>query len=260
LDLKSNLLRIVSYRQVDNDSADVKRLFGTAFLISDGGLFMTASHVLKEAIANEASHGHSIGIVGIDANGTQIARLLHYEFAPNGQDVAVGLSAFKHKTYYHISEAKYLEWQRVAACGFPEDAISVTDNKIRQPLRAYKGIIQRVIAKDCLALMPKSKGYELSFSPSPGVSGAPLFIYRGEYGEVAGVCVGSFRSEQVEDEITQINDNGERYTEKRVRITQYGLAESLDELFDWKPDFLHGASLAEVTTNILATSGSSKPE
>jgi hypothetical protein len=260
LDLKSDLLRIVNYRQLDNGSAEVERLVGTAFLISDEGLFMTAAHVLKQAIANEASHGRFVGIVGKDANGTHVARLSHHEFAPNGQDVAVGLSAYKHKTWYRISGAKYDVWQRVASCGFPEDAISVTDNKIRQPLRAYKGIIQRVIAKDCLALMPKSKGYELSFSPSPGVSGAPLFIYRGEYGEVAGVCVGSFRSEQVEDEITQINDNGERYTEKRVRITQYGLAESLDELFDWKPDFLHGASLAEVTTNILATSGSSKPE
>ncbi|SLN63832.1 hypothetical protein ROA7450_03354 [Roseovarius albus] len=244
--LQSDLLRIVSFTKPRADYAKVEKLIGTAFLISQSGLFMTAAHVLKTALSRVENYGQFCGVVGTSSEGTFVTDILSYEYAPNGQDIAVGISNYTHKTHYRISDAECDVWQRVATCGFPEDAISIDgENKITTPLRAYKGIIQRNIREGHLALMPRSKGYELSFSPSPGLSGAPLFIYHKDHNEVVGVCVGSFKSEQVEDEITEVNESGETYTEKRVRITQYGIAESLTELCDWTPSFLGGTRLSD---------------
>lgn len=245
--LQSDLLRIVTYSIADNGNADVDKVLGTGFLVHISGAFLTAAHVLQLAF-KQCAEDQFVGVVGHDKEGTHVARLLSYEFAPDQRDVAIGISLYSHPTVYRPSSLKCEIWQEVATCGFPEDAIYIdNEDKKATPLRAFKGIIQRVVQLGALAHLPRSEGYELSFTPSPGVSGAPLFIYSKEQCTVIGVCVGSFRSEQIEDEMIEVDDNGKKYKETRIRVVQFGFAETLAPLSDWKPKLLGGSSLCSLT-------------
>lgn len=243
--LQSDLLRIISFTTQEDGSAHVEEIHGTGFLFREDGIFLTAAHVLNSALAT-SEKGWTAGVAGNPGSGTQIAKINCYDFAPTGQDIAIGASAYRFKPWYSLGMGTYHVWQRVAAAGYPEDAFINDEEKLTTPLRAHKGIIQRIIEPGHLALSPKAVGFELNFSPAPGISGAPLFIYKESHGEVIGVCVGSFRSEKVEDEITEVNEKGEKYTERRVRVTQFGLAESLTPLKEWQPDFLGGAKLGDM--------------
>jgi Trypsin-like peptidase domain len=242
--IQSDLIALVGYSISPTGGANVEALFGTGFLLGDEGVFLTAAHVIRQAVAARES-GQLIGVSGHNQDGKLIAPISAYEFAPNGQDIAIGVSKYTFKSTYKLDFGQYEVWQRVATAGYPEDAVVRSDGFISIPLRAYKGIIQRIVNQGHLALSPKAQGYELSFSPAPGSSGAPLFVHTADKSIVIGVCVGSFRTEQVEDEITEVSRDGSRYIEKRVRINQFGLAEATHPLAEWVPGFL-GKRVSEI--------------
>ena len=77
-----------------------------------------------------------------------------------------------------------------------------------------------------------------------GMSGAPLCVSaeNNRYGTV-GVCVGSARSEVVDDEIVHVIDRNKEFRETRLRIEQVGIAQDIRPLLDWPPSFLEGLSL-----------------
>lgn len=87
-------------------------------------------------------------------------------------------------------------------------------------------------------------GFELSFLLGRGASGAPIFTIPDEI--VIGVGVGSFKSEELDDEIVDVLDDGVEYREKRLKLEQFGYAHSMMPLLDWRPKLLAGKSLAEV--------------
>ena len=72
------------------------------------------------------------------------------------------------------------------------------------------------------------------------MSGASLLIGEGSSKSllVAGVCLGSNRSEISEFSITEIDDEGNKFTEKIKRIHEFGVACALSSLNNWRPNFL----------------------
>jgi hypothetical protein len=244
--LQSDLLRIVWAIVNDDGAPQIKAMHGTAFLLGRSGVFLTARHVIDSAFAQNPDD-FSPAILGATEDGKLTTEAIReYEIAPGGQDIAIGLSDYICDSMYLIANSKHTVWQEVLSAGYPEDAFVREGHNLKTPLRAFKGIVQRLVKPGDLHLAPETDGFELSFSPSPGMSGAPLCLPRwtGSLG-VFGVCVGAFRSEQVEDEFVEVNNDGSRYAERRVRITQFGLAESLYPLLDWRPKLLGGASLKE---------------
>lgn len=246
--LQSDLLRIVWAKQQDSGVPELKVVHGTAFLLGEKGVFLTARHVLKAATRPNLN-GMRPSIFALAPDESKVlAEITDIEDAPTGQDIAIGRSDFRLDSLYRLHSERRTVWTGVLSAGYPEDAFVREGGSLKTPIRAFNGIIQRLIFPGDLHLAPKTLGFELSFSPSPGMSGAPLCISgvsRSSHLEVVGVCVGSFRSEQVEDEYTEVNNDGSRYTERRVRITQFGLAESIYPLLDWKPKVLEGQTLGE---------------
>lgn len=244
--LQSDLLRVVWATIDDNGRPQIRNMHGTAFLLGRSGVFLTARHVLESAFAQNPNEFPPSILAATEEGELKTDLICEYEVAPGGQDIAIGRSGYTCDSMYLLDTSKHTVWQEVLSAGYPEDAFVRAGLNVKTPLRAYKGIVQRLVKPGDLHLAPETDGFELSFSPSPGMSGAPLCLpwWTGSLG-VFGVCVGAFRSEQVEDEFVEVNKDGSRYSERRVRITQFGLAESLYPLLDWRPKLLGGASLKE---------------
>jgi hypothetical protein len=133
----------------------------------------------------------------------------------------------------------------VMTLGYPESAIGADFRAKVLNLRCRKGYIQRRIRPGDIHVGKHPDGFELSFLVSPGLSGgAPLF-YGGQQ-KLIGICVASYRSEQIDDSIVEIDNNGHEYRETRLRIEQYGFAHDIRPLFStWRPELLEGKSLSE---------------
>ncbi|WP_429911363.1 S1 family peptidase [Glycocaulis sp.] len=223
--------------------AHIHRLFGSAFLIRPDGLVMTAAHVLKDAFASAAENNQKVAFVGKDENGQAeknvVAEITAWDCAPEPIDIAVAISIYQSKTTYKLSKKTYdtLLWRDVASIGYPINAWSIVDKKHRINLRCHKGYVQRHIASGDLG-RPTPESFELSFLGSRGMSGAPVFLYQGDHDEVLGVFVGAFRSEIVEEVLEEITEGSKTYTEKRVKVDEYGIAHAISALRGWVPSFM----------------------
>ena len=228
----------------------IHNLYGTAFFINGEGAFLTASHVLKAAQKTVEGNGRQLALVvkGIDGASEKsfLAPIETYEHAPEPYDVSAGRVAARSPTYLRLRPFEIAVWRDVAAFGYPESAIARQFDDLRLNLRALKGYVQRLTRPGDLPLGEHPAGYELSFNISPGLSRAPVFIHEGQTDLLIGVAVSSVRSELIDASITEVNDNGQEYTERRVRIEEYGFAHDIRGLLDWRPSIFHGLSLNEL--------------
>ena len=60
------------------------------------------------------------------------------------------------------------------------------------------------------------------------------------------LCVGSYGSEVVDYALSEVDDDGKVFKERRVKIEQIGIAESIFPLLSWNPDMFEGKSIGEV--------------
>lgn len=233
---------------------NIEKLFGTAFFINANGVFLTAKHVIENAAA--ATNGYDIRYGLITKSDTQFGKsvfvwIQEFEFAPHPFDVAIGIANPHSKCFFSIPTQEKIEgWQDVATFGYPETAINIDVEKFNIHLRHLKGYIQRPIPADELPVgRPHPDSFELSFPITNGLSGSPLFIPKGSViQEIVGVCVKSFESEIVIDSVTDIDESGKVLTEKRAKVEQYGIAESIFPLLDWTPKLLGGKSIRQTMT------------
>ncbi|MHA1360766.1 MAG: hypothetical protein ACTSRC_21805, partial [Candidatus Helarchaeota archaeon] len=86
--------------------------------------------------------------------------------------------------------------------------------------------------------------YELSFPIPKGVSGGPVFIAGQK--TLIGVALMSHDSVLSRYEDTEILSDSEKYAEKVVQVTQFGIAANVYEIRDWKPAILEGRSLIDL--------------
>jgi hypothetical protein len=230
-------------------SAKIKAMLGTAFFINGSGVFLTAGHV-----ADTVSHavaGQWVGLnVKDEAGRNVVSRIAHIERARPPHDVAIGTIDRKSQSWFNVRRRDVTLWAEVATLGYPDAALNVTPAAFNIATRGLKGTVTRVIAaNEVPQLIPHPPCLELSFAVPKGMSGAPLF--RPIAGQVlVGVCVGSIAAEVSEYGHTEVREDGKEFSEKRLRVEEYGLAHSLEPLFDWRPSILSrelGASIEEAT-------------
>jgi len=244
--LQSYVVPVCLY-DIKNDVAVLKSHYGTAFFINSSGIFLTAQHVLNSAYIDAKNKNLNVGLVVKDDNGKNIKSVIvdikDKEYAPAPFDVAVGVTSYKCDSYLTFKEQDVSVWQDVATMGYPLNAVSGEPDALMFNLRVHKGYIQRVLPPGTLRLANNPESFELSFLLCKGLSGAPIFIHSGEKDFVIGVCVGSARTETLENEFSEIQENGDVYKEKIMKIEEFGIANDIRPLLSWKPSILSGKSL-----------------
>lgn len=227
----------------------LRRLLGTAFFINEQGLFLTAKHVMQAIDLHPRQnclYGINVKSAG-EPHANMFVAIQRWEGAPQPFDVAIGQVFFQSRSWFEIRDEK-LEagWKDVAAMGYPETALNVTPEHFNIHLRMLKGYIQRFVRAGELQIRsPHPDCYELSFQITAGMSGAPLFTTENNKQQLIGVCVGSVSAELVDYASSHVEDDGRELNEKRVKVEQIGLAESIFPLLSWRPEMLGGHSLGE---------------
>jgi hypothetical protein len=236
---------------VEEGIATIRELIGTSFFLNSFGLLVSARHVFESALSNSTAKGFRTGIVVKDQGGKSLTSVIcpldRFEAAPDPFDIAIAVLNYRCSTLLIADDITIQEWADVATLGYPIDAVSGPISKLNLNLRCLKGYVQRPLRPGDLHLGGNPPAFELSFLLGRGLSGAPLFKHAQPKDIVIGVCVGSSRTEVVEDEFTEIQADGRKYTEKRLKIDQFGVAHDMRPLLDWKPGLLAGISLREAS-------------
>jgi hypothetical protein len=245
--LQSYVVPVVSFRDTESGAVIVQS-FGTAFLIGNKGVFITASHVLQESFSAVTNTDQCVGLVGKGSGGTQIASVVApvvlHDAAPRDVDIAVGLTAYRSETSLRLSRRTPVEWADVAALGYPAEGVSGPAEALMLNLRAHKGYVQRMLRRGDVFSKPNAEGFELNFVLARGMSGSPLFIHAGAHDDVVGVCTGSARSETIVERVKEVRENNKVYEEMSLEVNQFGIAESIAPLLDWQPEGFDGQTLA----------------
>ncbi len=223
------------------DTIIFRRLLGTAFFINSGGAFLTAGHVIRDAIADAEKHGGSVALSACKPGDRRYAYVGHIQdvsFAEEPYDIAVGYIAEALQSCFILGEGlKVWMWEDVYAVGYAESAVSRDGENVRPDVRGLKGyVVRKVPPGEHLANLGRHPAaFEVSFSIPHCMSGSPLVLRYGPGVEppegaplpLLGVCVGTASVE--------VGDG----------LEHYGVVHDLIPLKDWKPDCLAGETLAE---------------
>ncbi|MEQ1496524.1 MAG: serine protease [Novosphingobium sp.] len=246
--LQSYVVAVCTFERVGG-IAEIRSLHGTAFFIGKSGLFLTARHVLEQAAECGRKNSWEVGLCVKGDNGRskgeEVAVFTSFEYAPAPYDVALGTACYKPDSPLSLGLTEVSIWQEIAAIGYPTSASAKVGDALWMNLRGQRGYVQRTTLPRDMPIGDHPAGIELSFLIGPGMSGSPIFNTQNE--TVIGVGVGAYRSEQIEDSIEEIDSNGGKYKELRLRIEQHGFAHALNGLLDWYPSMLDGKSLLEAS-------------
>lgn len=224
--------------------ADAKRLIGSGFFLNREGLFLTAGHVAQAFDSGKA------GIIykadpSRDPLLNRVAWIEEYEIGPS--DLAIGRVSVRAHTFFDRLGTIEGMWADVVACGYAESALLLGGGRFKSPIRGLKGHVQRTIDDGREDDLPVAgKVYELSFPIPRGMSGSPLYRAQDNALSLVGVCVASRSAEMVDFEDTTVESDGSKYSERRVRIEQYGVAVAIETAMNWVPELL-GRPLGELT-------------
>lgn len=245
--LQSYVVPVCLYR-MDGTLADLRKAVGTAFFVGRMGFYLTARHVLQQAFAEARQEGLLVGLNVKADQGLSLVNVVQqvvvYENAPDPYDVAVGFGNYIPQTTIKLQPFETAVWQEIATMGYPASSHVMDNGALWINMRGHRGYIQRPTIPRDMHSGSHPNGFELSFLLSPGMSGCPIFTVPDEV--LIGVGVGSYRSELIEDDITEVNDNGHTYREQRLRIEQYGFAHDIAGLLDWEADLFGGLTLADI--------------
>ncbi len=232
------------------DGAHIDEAIGTSFFINLRGTFLTCRHVAIAAQAKAKTKKCEFGLVVKADDGTskksEIARIRELEDAPAPYDVCIGRTDYNLSSRFLALSNKSIDvWQEIATGGYPLSAISGNPVAKQINMRVHKGIVQRILQPDSGPVGQHPKGYELSFLVGTGISGSPLFLADStDILPVIGICVGSSRSEEI-DEVSEVKEGNTVFRETKLRITEHGIAHDLVSLHDWKPKMLQGKTLIQ---------------
>lgn len=148
-------------------------IYGTAFPLSlSQGLFGTALHVYQQAVEYAATKPNGFVAVGrIMDTPEQTVRVEDVEEFPGIDFAILKCSGLQAATLpFNFTSLEYLS--EIVACGFPFALTFAHDGTPMKFLRAFAGhVVTRRGLTEFPAIPP---GYETSFLPPPGLSGAPL--------------------------------------------------------------------------------------
>lgn len=237
-------------------SASVERLHGTAFLLTDDGIFMTARHVLEGVLLDVAQNGGSAGVFPMtlhrDEKTSLVAPITEWEHAPRPYDISIFRTSCHLKTFFRCLPLGVEVWQDVATMGYPASVVRRDDARFEVQQRVHKGYVQRIIPPNRLGVGVHPDLFELSFPVTRGMSGSPLFIHRDRCEALIGVCVGSYSSRVIDyEEVTRKGELDET-RETVLKVEEFGLAQDIRPLFSWTSQLLLGMSLLERSEQLWA--------
>ncbi|MCK1517405.1 trypsin-like peptidase domain-containing protein [Bradyrhizobium sp. 190] len=241
-------------RFTGNHDVTVEELYGTCFLIGSDGIFLTARHVLEKVFTEIKARGGSAGAFPMQVVSDRVvslaATILDYEFAPEPFDIAVFTTAYRSNTPFRLVQRTVEVWQDVAAMGYPASNVHKSAERLEIQQRAHKGYIQRCIPAGRLHPGNHPNCFELNFSITNGLSGSPLFIYRGATDEVIGVCTHSHESRIVLHSHMDVIEENAEFHEVISRVEEFGIAQDLRPLIDWAPGCLNGRTIGQVMQQV----------
>ncbi len=232
----------------DKQRALIQRLLGTSFFLGNKGHFMTAKHVMNDALSISLKNNEFIGLCiktdnEFKESGASI--IINWEGAPSPNDIAIGLISESGliDTPIHRNDTLINVLQDVHTYGYPLSTSINKNDFWGIGLRSNKGYIQRIIGDGTLPSEEPPLRYETNFLIGQGMSGSPLLT---DNFNLIGICTGSSRSEIIEDQIEEINENGRIYIETKSKIEQHGISESVEPLLNWKADLFQGKTLQQI--------------
>ena len=234
--------------EVDS-SRKTTHFHGTGFFIGTEGYFLSAKHVINSQDFNRSSATISYGIVlERDDNDRRqrFAKDIRQLEEHTKYDIVIGKVDHSPSLLFNSIENAY-GWSDVLCFGFPETKKKDYANKYTLRPQFLKGHIVAQLKEEDLPDLNIPPSYELSFPIPKGVSGGPVFIAGQKV--LLGVALMSHDSVLSRYEDTEIINDTEKYVEKVVTVTQFGIAANLFEIRDWKPDILEGRSLLELIKN-----------
>lgn len=147
-------------------------IYGTAFPVWHGGLFATAAHVVKSAVAAGEVVLGRLGGPGPGIPGYGVERAEIFEEYDLALLKCPGLEKFPPVNLEMQNQLAIFD--EVCAVGHP---FSVDPEHL---IAVHRGFAGHIVASRQLYRLPgQPPGYELSFPTPPGMSGAPL-IHRGD--------------------------------------------------------------------------------
>ena len=194
--LQSYVIPVCLYEE-QSGAVFIREFLGTAFFVNSRGLFLTAAHVLKNALLRSTTTGWKIGLCqngeeGLSPNSV-MCPIREYEFAEKPYDIAIGISTMPSETLLTLTQLEVSAWQDVATLGYPSSIAGGDVERFDIGLRCLKGYVQRVVQPGEIKVAFHPISFELSFPVSSGLSGSPLFVHRTPKDILVGVCVGSIR-------------------------------------------------------------------
>lgn len=241
---------------VEAGQARLVKLEGTAFFAAPDGVFVTAAHVLRSIEARRTETKNPFGLVvkdHQDARRSLLSPIQWYDYAPAPFDIAVGKVSHYSRCWFHQYRGPQIGcWSEVATLGYPETALNPLPAGFNAHVRGLRGYVQRPIDPDELpALRPHPRCFETSFAVTAGMSGAPLFATLGVERHLIGVCIGSYCGEVVDYRHTTVAEDGAKYEERQTRVEQYGIAQAIDALADWKPNVPGAVTFGELPMPLI---------
>jgi hypothetical protein len=241
IDVRRLLFPLIGGKQ-EADGFHRTGLLGTGFFVSRLGLAMTAAHVLAnlrdgvEARAALPSQTKSMTSYG----------LLWKVILP-GSDMAVIRVNISASACFLTRFGPIDLGQDVETSAIPESML-ITDptGKTGIRMRIAKGYVSHGDGDSIAA----------SFALPKGMSGAPLIVTEGDLQFVSGMFVGQSRGEEIEDQITDVSDEGPqgRHTliERVSRVEYFARGELLARYADFAAEEFGGATLQRLITQECA--------
>ena len=158
-------------------------IFGTAFSLGNG-LIATAAHVAKAA----SNEGELTVLSLVSGREETLGSVAYQVEGFDGIDVALlycpGLRSLPP---LHVDFAPLTYFEEVQAIGFPFALEPAETGQMVLVLRAFAG---HIVTRRTMYHVPgQPAGYELSFIPPPGLSGAPLFVFRNGEPRLCGMVI-----------------------------------------------------------------------
>jgi len=208
-------------------------LLGTGFFVSTRGLAMTAAHVVTNL-----EDGIEVRAALPSPTRPMNAHKLLWNVVLPGSDIAVIRLAIPTSACFVTRFATIDMGQDVETNAIPQSML-VTDQegKTGIRLRVMKGYVSYGDKNSIAASSALPKG----------MSGAPLIVTETDVQYVAGVFVGQSRGEEIEDEITDVSDDGVRTHSERVsRVEYFARGELLARFADFAAPEFGGATLKQL--------------
>lgn len=236
------------YLNEANNKFKIKHFHGTGFFIGSEGYFLSAKHVINTIHFENSSSKAVFGAILQDVKDNKLNRftkkIMQIEEHPE-YDIIVGRIEHTPPSFFSSNNQDAYGWEDVHCFGYPENLSKNNEQLYTFGAQFIKGYIMRRISGEDIPLLNIPPSYELNFPIPKGVSGSPVFRI-GPVKSLLGIALSSHDSVLAQYETTEVVDGNEKYSEKVVQVTQFGIAARVHEISSWKPSILNGSELNNI--------------